>query len=96
MKARVLSLWNSIYISEFLATSKLKFETNHNCEREEMWVLPQYLNETLTNVPRSRMCAEDKSAFLSTSMRDDEASTRTLLESYPEVAKKLLKKLATD
>lgn len=60
-----------------------------------MWMLSQYVNETLANALNSRMSAADKSSLFAASVGNADARPRKLLRSNAEVVKYLLKKFAT-
>lgn len=61
-----------------------------------MWVRPHFVKDTVANALNSRMCAEDRTAPLAATVRNNKIRPRKRLRSYPEVAKYLLKKYATD
>lgn len=61
-----------------------------------MWVLSNYINETLNNALNSRMCAEDWLSPFAAYVRNEDSSPRKMLRSYLEVVTYLLKKYATD
>lgn len=95
MKAHFFDPKDPISIIGFLATFKLACDTNKIHEGVAMWVLSHYLKDTLANALNSRMCAEDRSASLPASERNEPRS-RKLLRSYPEVVNYLFKKISTD
>lgn len=61
-------------------------------EGEVMWVLPNYVKETLTNALNSPMCTEDRLLPFSAPMRNKEPRSLKLLRSYEEVINYLLRK----
>lgn len=85
-----------ICINGFLATFQLAFDTNRIQEGAAMWLLPDYVNETVANELNNLICATDKHSFIAASVRNVDIQSRKLLRSYPIVVSYLLKKLATD
>lgn len=85
-----------VSIIGFLATFKLAFDTNRMKKRAAKWLLPHYVNDTLSSALYSRMCFEENSSFFSALVRSVGSRSRKVLRSCPEVVNVLLKKLATD
>lgn len=73
-----------IFVTGFLATSKLVYDTNCIHEEVAMWVLSHYITETVANALNNRMCTTKKSFPTAASVRNVDRRSRELLRSYPE------------
>lgn len=75
---------------------KLECHTNRIDENVAIWVLSDYVNKTLSNALKSRVCAEHKSALITTSLRNNDARSQKLFLSCTQVINYHLKQFAMD
>lgn len=92
VKAHFFDHKDPISIMRFLATFKLPCVTNKIHEDVTIWGLPHFVKESIANASNSRMCAEDRTAPFSATVRHDEIRLRKLLRSYSKMVKYLVKK----
>lgn len=93
-----ISLTQGIWSSSkaFLAKLKLLCDSKRVHENAALWILPHYVQESLTNALHSRMCADNQFESLVASLQNEQNRSCKLRHSHPEVVAYLLKKYATD
>lgn len=96
MKPHFLDQKGPIFITGILVTFKLACVGNRIRDGAAMWVLPQYVIETLENALNSDMCSTDISSSVATPVRNAESRYYKRLQSNPEIENYILEKFLTD
>lgn len=96
IKAQFFDPGDPASIIGFLATFKLAWDTNVIHKEAATWILPHHVGERLANECNSRMCAMNKSSFITVSVCSVDNQSRELLQSYPKVVNFLLMKFSND
>lgn len=95
-KAQFFYPKDTVSISGFFSTLKLECDKIRIHEGAAKWVLPQFVKDTVASALSSHTGAEDLTAPLTAIMRYNKVRPSIMLHSYPQAAKNLLKKYATD